>query len=514
VQHNVCPTCLGQRYKPEILDIRYNDFNIIEILDNPVSELSNVFDDKKLQFAFEIVQKLGLSHISLGRTTPTLSGGEAQRLKLAEVLIASYHKIQKGNFLFVLDEPTTGLSAKDTAKIYAIFDEILSFHNSIIVIEHNLEMIKNSDFIIDLGIGSGKEGGKNLFEGQYEDLLKHATSLTAKALKGEHEKIEGNEVDQSSLKEKLYNNGEAPNCNDFYLDNKHFAIEKDFAANYEVVTDNSEHKYFTTKEELFKFVRSLGKHEISFNPFVAELFKYKIVPNGIKKAKLTHLKKLGFKVKNSELDEWKHRVIIGEIEKAYNFGNGWITVTTQKQTYELFTRLVSIQNKIIGTPKINEHTFNLYLNSCVYCDGIGVKQIYDKNLIIKNENQSILDKDFLQFPLKLQLKNVITKFAKEGLFDFTKPFNQLSDEQKNIFLFGFKEYKFLKPKGKVTTLSDYIQWQGLYFYIYQNLEKIDMEMKIRDSKHSQICPFCLSGFKNEVEFYLLDNKRIIDYLII
>ncbi len=512
LENIICPTCLGQRYKPEILDIRYKDFNIIEILDNPVSELSNVFDDKKLQFAFEIVQKLGLSHISLGRTTPTLSGGEAQRLKLAEILIASYHKIQKGNFLFVFDEPTTGLSAKDTAKIYAIFDEILSFNNSIIIIEHNLEIIKNSDFIIDLGIGSGKEGGKNLFEGQYEDLLKHATSLTAKAFKGEHEKIEGNKVYQSSLKDKHYNNRKVPNCNHFYLSDRHFEIEKEFAANHEVVTDNPTHQYFKTKKELFNFVSALGKCEISFNPFVTELFKYKIVPHSIKKDKLNHLKKLGFKVKDSERDEWEQRVTIGDIEKTYNFGNGWATVTTQNQTYELFTRLVSIQNKIIGTPKINEHTFNLYLNSCIYCGGVGVKQAYDKNLIINDENQSVLDEGFLRFPLKLQLKSVISKFAKEGLFDFTKRFNQLNENEKNIFFFGFKEYKFLKPKGKATTLSDYIQWQGLYSYIYQNLEKIDVETEIRNSKHNQKCPFCLNGFKREVEFYMWNNKRITEYL--
>jgi len=123
-----------------------------------------------------------------------------------------------------------------------------------------------------------------------------------------------------------------------------------------------------------------------------------------------------------------------------------------------------------------------------------------------------LDKDFLKFPLKLQLKSVISKFAKEGLFDFIKPFNQLSQEEKNIFLFGFREYKFLKPKGKATTLSDYIQWQGLYAYIYQNLEKIDVETEIRNSKHDQMCPFCLKGFKKEVKFYKWDNKSIIDYL--
>ena len=145
---NLCSSCLGQRYKPEILAIKYNDLNIIEILANPLSGLSKIFDNEKLKLAFEILHKLGLAHISLGRTTPTLSGGEAQRLKLAETLISASNKIKRGNFIFVLDEPTTGLSNKDVVKLYSIFDEILAHNNSIIIIEHNLEIIKNSDFYV------------------------------------------------------------------------------------------------------------------------------------------------------------------------------------------------------------------------------------------------------------------------------------------------------------------------------------------------------------------------------
>ena len=149
---NLCSGCLGQRYKPEILDIKYNDLNIIEILSSPLSKLSKIFNSEKLKFAFEILHKLGLAHILLDRTTPTLSGGEAQRLKLAKILISAFEKIKKGSFMFVLDEPTTGLGNKDIIKLYSIFDEIIAYNNSIIIIEHNLEIIKNSDFIIEMGL--------------------------------------------------------------------------------------------------------------------------------------------------------------------------------------------------------------------------------------------------------------------------------------------------------------------------------------------------------------------------
>ncbi|MBL0721507.1 MAG: ATP-binding cassette domain-containing protein [Sulfurovum sp.] len=218
----ICPNCLGQRYKAEVLDIRYHELNIYEFLNSSIEKLSDIFDNEKLKFALSILEKLGLSHITLGRTTPTLSGGEAQRLKLAKTLIESFSKIKKGNFLFILDEPTTGLNSKDTAKIYTIFDEILSFNNSIIIIEHNLEIIKNSDFIIDIGVGSGKDGGKNLFSGSFEELLKHKTSLTAKAFNKDFETIETIEVDKSNLIEKSFNNTKDINCHKFYLDDKHY----------------------------------------------------------------------------------------------------------------------------------------------------------------------------------------------------------------------------------------------------------------------------------------------------
>lgn len=514
IETNICPSCLGEKYKPEILDITFNNLNIIGILAKPISELELFFDNFKVKFALKTLLKLGLSHLSLGRETPTLSGGEAQRLKFTEVLISSHNKINKGGFIFILDEPTTGLSVKDTEKIYTIFDEIISLNNSVIIIEHNFEIIKNSDFIIDIGLGSGNAGGKKVFEGRYEALLKHKTSLTAKAFKGEYEDVENIDIDLSNLNNKIFNSNNRSICNSFYLDGCHFKVEKDFYKNHVVITDNEQHKYFKEKNKLFYFVKSLQEYEVFFNPYVAELFKYKTVPFSIKKSKLKHLKKLGFKVgaKDFNEEEWQYRIKTTDIEKAYHFGNGWITVVTKDKAYECFTRLISIKNKIIGTPRINEQTFNLYLNSCIYCNASGVKQSYDKSLIINDEDKSILDDGFLCFPLKLQVKSIIDKFSNEWLFDFTLPFNQLSKNEKNIFLFGFEEYKFLKQKGKKTTLSDYIQWKGLYSLIYDNLNKIEIENKIRDSKTEQSCPFCEKGFSSEVAFYALNGTSIIDYL--
>jgi excinuclease ABC subunit A len=511
----ICPNCQGQRYKTEILEITYKDMNIYEFLNTPIELLKNKIDNSKLLQICNLFSKLGMHYLTFGRVTPTLSGGESQRLRLIKIMLHNYKKIKNGNILFIFDEPTTGLNEKNIVKLYEIFDEILKYNNSVLIIEHNLNIIKNSDFIIDIGLESGKNGGKNIFSGTYENLLKHKDSLTAKALRGEFQK-DNNKIllELNSLKEKNYSKNYDYKCNEFYLNEKHFQIEKEFAKNFNVLTDKKQHIFFKTKEELFKFIGNLNVKNIAFNPYTTELFKYKKVPLSIKKTKIKYLKKLGFKVnsKDYEIDEWKYRIYIDDLKKAYNFGKGWLTVETENNIYELFTRLVSLEHKIIGSSKIDEKTFNLYLNSCNYCNGEAKLSAYDNLLLIKNYDKTILDKDFLNFNLKLNLKTIIKRFKDENIFDFTKPFNELNEEEKNIFLFGFQEYKFLKKGGRINALSDYIEWKGLYRYIFENLSKIDISEKIIDSKYYKKCPFCNKGFKNEVEFYNCKNKTILDYM--
>lgn len=511
-----CPSCLGDRYKPEVLNIQYKDKNIVDVLNSSISELSTFFENKKLLLAFSILNKLGLSHLTLGRTTPTLSGGEAQRLRLAEALIESTNKISKGGFLFILDEPTTGLNSENINQMISILNEIISYKNSVIIIEHNLNIIKHCDYIIDMGVGSGEEGGRNIFSGTFNELLKNTVSLTAKAFNGEFKKPVKLAIDKQHLVTKTYNKQHFPKCNKFYIGDDHFLIEKRFSENFNVKTDDSSFVYFKNKNYLFDFVSSLDNPSFSFNPFVAELYKFKTVPNSVRSKKIKHLENLGFDIDlMSNMNDWEFRVPTDDLEQAYIYGHGWITVVIgDKNRYELSTRLVSVKNQIIGSPHIDERTFNLYLNSCLYCKGMGYLSAYNRNIIIKNETLSINDADFFHFDIKLKLKGVINKFKKEGLFDFNKPFIDLSKLEKNIFLFGFHEYKFLKPKGRENATGDYIRWQGLFAYIYNEIDKIDIVTsgKIRSSKYREKCPFCEKGICAEVSYYHVDNKNILEYL--
>ena len=177
-----CEYCNGNRFKNEILEVRIEGKNIAEILDLTVSEAINYFsnlDENKIVNKLQVLKDVGLGYIKLGQSSSTLSGGEAQRVKLSYFLSLK-NKMVNGLFLF--DEPTTGLHHDDINKLLQSLFKLVENGNSVIIIEHNLEIIKCSDHIIDLGPHGGKRGGEIMFCGNVEEMRK-ANNLTAKHLK-------------------------------------------------------------------------------------------------------------------------------------------------------------------------------------------------------------------------------------------------------------------------------------------------------------------------------------------
>ncbi|MEH7384683.1 excinuclease ABC subunit UvrA [Bacillus sp. JJ1521] len=171
-----CETCGGTRYSDEALAYRYQDKNIVEILDLTIEEAKNYFKWPKIIKRVNTLKEVGLGYLTLGQTTSSLSGGEIQRLKLASHL-------QKEGQIYLLDEPSLGLHTKDNGKLLDIFQKLVNRGNSVIIIEHNLDFIAASDWVIELGPGGGKQGGHIIFEGTPEEML-HAGTVTAKWLKG------------------------------------------------------------------------------------------------------------------------------------------------------------------------------------------------------------------------------------------------------------------------------------------------------------------------------------------
>jgi excinuclease ABC subunit A len=177
-----CESCKGKRYNRETLEIRYKGKTIAEVLDMTVSEALKFFENvpvirRKLQTLYDV----GLRYIKLGQQATTLSGGEAQRVKLATEL----SKIATGKTVYILDEPTTGLHFEDIKHLLNVLNRLVEKGNTIIVIEHNLDVIKTADYIIDLGPEGGDEGGKLVAKGTPEEIAGIQSSYTGKYLNEE-----------------------------------------------------------------------------------------------------------------------------------------------------------------------------------------------------------------------------------------------------------------------------------------------------------------------------------------
>ena len=175
-----CEVCHGARYNTESLKIKFKDKNIYEVLDMRVTEALEFFENvPKIKRKLKVLEDVGLGYIKLGQPAPTLSGGEASRVKLAKEL----QKKPTGKTLFVMDEPTTGLHQHDIKKLLAIINKIVDNNDSVIVIEHNLDMIKTADYIIDLGPEGGDKGGQIIAKGTPEEIIKVKESHTGRYLK-------------------------------------------------------------------------------------------------------------------------------------------------------------------------------------------------------------------------------------------------------------------------------------------------------------------------------------------
>jgi excinuclease ABC subunit A len=177
-----CETCQGKRFNRETLEIRYKGKSIYDVLEMTINEACAFFEMiPKIYRKLKTIQDVGLGYITLGQQSTTLSGGEAQRIKLASEL----SKRDTGNTFYILDEPTTGLHFEDIRVLLQVLNKLVDKGNTVLIIEHNLDVIKTVDYIIDIGPEGGKKGGKVIATGLPETMISHKKSHTARFLKKE-----------------------------------------------------------------------------------------------------------------------------------------------------------------------------------------------------------------------------------------------------------------------------------------------------------------------------------------
>jgi excinuclease ABC subunit A len=181
--HLECETCKGKRFKKEILEVTFHDKNIDDILTMTIDDAVTFFsehEEAKITRKLKPLQDVGLGYVTLGQSSSTLSGGEAQRIKLASFLVKG---TTKDKALFIFDEPTTGLHFHDIKKLLASFEALIQKGHSVIVVEHNMDLVKCADHVIDLGLTGGKDGGNIIAEGTPEEVAKNKKSYTGHYLK-------------------------------------------------------------------------------------------------------------------------------------------------------------------------------------------------------------------------------------------------------------------------------------------------------------------------------------------
>jgi len=175
-----CDVCQGKRYNEDTISVKYKSKTIYDILKMTVDEAVDFFSNNyKIHQKLSFLKDVGLGYIELGQSAPTLSGGEAQRIKLANEL----SKKESGKTLYILDEPTTWLHFYDIDKLLTTLYALVDRGNTIIVIEHNLDVIKNCQYIIDLGPKGGEEGGEIIYQGEINGIMNNKDSYTGQYLK-------------------------------------------------------------------------------------------------------------------------------------------------------------------------------------------------------------------------------------------------------------------------------------------------------------------------------------------
>jgi excinuclease ABC subunit A len=183
-----CERCEGRRFKPEILAIRHRGKTISEVLNMTVDEARAFFSGTpRLQERLHLLSSIGLGYLRLGQSATTLSGGEAQRLKIAAELVTTGHSGRQGrsqspDLMYIMDEPTTGLHMDDVKKLLVVLQKLVDAGNTLVVVEHQLDVIKSADWVIDLGPEGGKAGGQIVAEGRPEEVMKNAASITGRCL--------------------------------------------------------------------------------------------------------------------------------------------------------------------------------------------------------------------------------------------------------------------------------------------------------------------------------------------
>lgn len=420
----VCPVCNGKRFNERLLSVKYKNKSIYDILNLSINEAYDFFAAAdKIRHYLSVLKDLGLGYLKLGQPSATLSGGEAQRVKLA----AELSRPSTGKTLYILDEPTRGLHLYDIKVLYKSLQKLIDKGNTVFVIEHNLHFIRQADFIIDLGLGSGKNGGTVLFAGLPEDIVHSEKSLTGKFLS----KLYKNHTEKYPAKETTDTDSTIS-----------------FKSIYTNNLKNIDIQIPVNKLVVFAGVSGSGKSSLLYNTIYAEsrkLFNESFSP--YVRTQLGSMQKAQF-------DSASGLTPVIALEQKRLRANEHSTVGTLSEIYDyyrlLYSRIGQFRFPEIADKLTAAHfSFNQTQGWCTACGGLGFSYVPDIEKVISFKDKAILagalngskTGKFYGEP-DGQYIAILQSVAKAKKLDYSKAWNELSSEEQDIAFYGCGEEEF------------------------------------------------------------------------
>ena len=480
----VCPECNGLRFNMETLGILYKGLSISEVYELSVEQALTFFNDQKLLLKqLKSLNDIGLGYLRLGQASTTLSGGEAQRIKLAYEL----QKSETGNTLYIFDEPTTGLHSSDISVLLHALRELTKKGNTIVCIEHDAQIIRNADWIVDLGPGSGEKGGELVFMGPYQAFTHCQNSITARFLDEEKQALP------------LLTRHPDKNMDDIVLQGVTTHQLKDISVAIP-----------REKLTVITGVSGSGKSSLAFDTLFAES------QSRFTESLSTYARSMLKQSNPAQLVTASGIGPVVAIGRKYLSYSSRSTMGTITGLYDHYRLLFSRISQLNGFEFTAQHfSFNHQLGACPSCDGLGYQLVCDPDRLISHPERSILDGamnghkagKFYGDPYGQYLATLSAVASRHG-FDLSEPWNKLNTEAKELILYGTGEEVWeviwnYKNKTLSGTHSLSAKWMGFCNLVEDEYSRKHLNKNTRDVEDLMKADLCLACHGNRLKPELL-----------
>ena len=493
-----CDHCHGNRFIDSILNIKYKNKNIKEVLDLSIEEAALFFQDQKdIKQMLDAMIELGLGYLNLGQRSTSLSGGEAQRIKLAAEMV----KKAKQETLYIFDEPTTGLHPFDVNILIKALNKLKQNGHSLIIIEHQKDIIKTADYIIELGPKSGKYGGELVFEGDLSEFIKQK-SISAKYI-FENKSNENNFTIKDNIKPHKYIEFKGVRTNNL--------------KNIDIKIPHNQFNVFTG-------ISGSGKSSMAFDTI------YKAGSEAYYETLPTYLRS---RINQQSTAVFEHQLGLTaclSIKQKKSNINTRSTLGTYSGIYDLyrllFSRISKNKNGLICSEYSSYFSFNKQESACPHCNGLGEISTADEYAFLNHPDKSIYDNKISDSKIAHyyldengQYHWILKALEKELNLNFDIPWQEIPKEQKKIILWGYDKKKLdvewlFERKGRKGKHNFSTYWKGF-------IHLINEEYKLKHADHranaflpimKQLkCPYCEGKrLNNEVLDYKINNKNIAE----